>query len=84
MLVPTAVPKVLAAFNLARQMATVVMEPASIKWSFGRPLLARAPATNAVCHRVVNERRLPKPLKSQHRVWKNFMVYTKEALFNTR
>ena len=27
---------------------------------------------DAVCHRVVNERRLPKPPKSQHCVWKHF------------
>ena len=32
-----AVPKVLAALNLARQMTTAVMEPASIKWSFRPP-----------------------------------------------
>ena len=31
--------------NLARQMTTAVMEPASINWSFRRPLLARAPVT---------------------------------------
>ena len=35
---------------------------------------------NAVRHRVVNERRLPKPPKSQHWVWKYVMVYAKEAL----
>ena len=29
---------------------------------------------DAVRHRVVNERRLPKPPKSQHWVWKHFMV----------
>ena len=35
---------------------------------------------DAVRHRVVNERRLPKPPKSQQWVWKHFMVYAKEAL----
>ena len=44
-LVQVAVPKVLAALNLARQMTTVVVDPASIKWSLRRPFLARAPAT---------------------------------------
>ena len=80
-LVPMAVPKVLAALNLARQMTTVVLEPASIKWSFRRPLLARrARDKDAVRHRVVNERRLPKPPKSQHWVSKHLMVHAKEAL----
>ena len=37
---------------------------------------------DAVRHRIVNQRRLPKPPKSQHRVWKHFMVYAKEALVN--
>ena len=37
--------KVLAALNLARQMTTAVTEPASIKWSFPRPLLGLAPVT---------------------------------------
>ena len=37
---------------------------------------------NAVHHRAVNERRLPKPPKSQNWVWKHFMVYAKEALVN--
>ena len=80
---PMAVPKVLAALNLARQMTTVVLEPASIKWSFRRPLLARrARDKDAVRHRVVNERRRPKPPKSQHWVWKHFMVCAKETLVN--
>ena len=35
---------------------------------------------DAVCHRVVKERRPPKPPKSQCWVWKHFMVYVKEAL----
>ena len=37
---------------------------------------------DAVSHRVVNERRLPKPPKSQHWVWKHFTVCAKEALVN--
>ena len=37
---------------------------------------------DAVHQRVLNERRLPKPPKSQHWVWKYFMVYAKEALVN--
>ena len=37
---------------------------------------------DAVSHRVVSERRLPKPPKSQHWVRKHFMVYAKEALAN--
>ena len=36
----------------------------------------------AVRYRVQKERRLSKPLKSQHWVWKFFMVYAKEALVN--
>ena len=75
------VPKVLAALNVARQMTTVVVEPASIKWSFRRPLLGPSARDKAaVRHRVVNERRLSKPRKSQHWVWKHFTVYAKEAL----
>ena len=35
---------------------------------------------DAVRHPVVNERRLSKPPKSQHWVWKHLMVYAKEAL----
>ena len=35
---------------------------------------------DAVCHRIMNERRLPKPPKSQHWVWKRFMVDVKEAV----
>ena len=37
---------------------------------------------DAVRHRVVNERRLPKPPKPQDWVWKHVVVYAKEALFN--
>ena len=36
---------------------------------------------DAVRYRAANERRLPKPPKCQHWVWKHFMVYAKEALF---
>ena len=42
--VQMAVPYVLAAFNLARQMTTTAIKPASIKKSFRRLLLALAPA----------------------------------------
>ena len=37
---------------------------------------------DAVRHRVVNERRLPKPPKSQHWVWKHSAVYAKQAIVN--
>ena len=80
-----AVPKVLAALNLARPMTTVVIEPASIKGLFRRPLLPHRPSARdkyAVRHRVANERWLPKPPKFQHWVWKHCIVYAKEALVN--
>ena len=54
-----AVPKVLAALNLARPMTTVVIEPASIKGLFRRPLLPHRPSARdkySVRHRVANER----------------------------
>ena len=49
-------------------------------------VVPRAPARpsardkDAVGHRVVNERRLPKPSKSKYWVWKHIMVNEKEAL----
>ena len=35
---------------------------------------------DAVRHRVLNERRLPKPPTSQYWVWKHSIVYAKDAL----
>lgn len=62
-LVPMALPKVLAALSLAGRMTAAVIGHASIKGSFRRLLLSRiARVKDAVRHpRVVNERRLPKP-----------------------
>ena len=80
MLIQVAVPKVLAALKLARQMTTAVMKPAVVvPTAFSRP---SAHGKDAVRHRVVNERRLPKPSKSQRWVWKYFRMYAKEALVN--
>ena len=80
MLIQVAVPKVLAALKLARQMTTAVMKPAVVvPTAFSRP---SAHGKDAVRHRVVNERRVLKHPKAQHWVWKHFMVYTKEALVN--
>ena len=61
-----AVPKVLAALNLSRQMTTVVVEPASMSGRSDGPPRPSARDKDAVSHRVVNERRLIKPPKSQH------------------
>ena len=77
--VPMALLKVLATLNLARQMTTAVMKPLVVPRAPPRP---GARDKDTVGHRVVNERRLPKPPKSQHWVWKRFMVYAKEALAN--
>ena len=68
-----AVPKVLTALNLARQMSTAVMEPTYIDQVVvpTAPPRSSARDKDAVRHRVVNECRLPKPPKSQHWVWKH-------------
>ena len=73
----TVAKEVLATLSLARQMSTAVMEPASIKLVVPTaPPRPSARDKDAVRYRVVNERRLPKPPKSQHWVSKHFMVYT--------
>ena len=57
-----AVPKVLAALNLARQMTTAVMEAASTKYFVVVPTAPprlSARDKDAVRYRAVNERRLP-------------------------
>ena len=81
-LVPMAVPKVLAALNLARQMTThggcgACIDQVVVPTAPTRP---SASDKDAVRHRVVNEPRVPKPPKTQHWVWKHFMVNAKEAL----
>ena len=82
-LVPMAVPTVLAALNLARQMTTVVVELALIKWSFQRPLLGRAPATKMRFATVYcASAGFPSPPNPSNWVWKYFVVYAKEALAN--
>eukprot|EP00904_Undaria_pinnatifida_P012881 jgi/Undpi1/8723/HiC_scaffold_25.g11187.m1 len=48
----------------------------------GAPPKSSARDKAAVRYRVQKERRLSNPLKSQHWVWKFFMVYAKEALVN--
>ena len=76
-LVPMAVPNVLAALNLARQITTAVMEPASIKWSFRRPSSPERPRQR--CGSPPCSERAPasQAPQSQHRVWKSFMVYVR-------
>ena len=77
----TVAKEVLATLSLARQMSTAVMEPASIKLVVpAAPPRPSARDKDAVRHRVVNERRIPKPPKSQHWVSKHLMVHAKEAL----
>ena len=78
-----AVPKVLVALNLGRQMTTggcgACIDQVVVPTAPPRP---SARDIDAVGNRVVNERWLPKHPKSQHWVCKHFMVYAKDALVN--